>query len=335
MERDPAPHDPELLADLFRFAKFFFREDRRSQEVVEKALRSLQGKPEAREERRAVLSLFARIARLAPSRIASPTAEIPTGSAALEALRLLPSCARLAIALKLCSPLGEEEAARVAGCKPAEWRKVCASLPEIEREALREELQPGEVAQRHLAAWENPQRLLRSERRGWLDPMALALGFAFLLLLGWGIWGLLARAGSFPGEDEARKLLELGSAAGAEDYEPVDLPLGALGDWLALKGVEGFWVPPELATQQTVAARVFTHQNVRVAAVALPEKQMLVYIFDGVPLGIEVRPPGNWRLFPQGQNAGAIAQRGRICVLAAVRGTPKDLRHLLQTGKRS
>jgi hypothetical protein len=328
MERLLPPHDPEFLADLVRFARFFWREEELAEAAVEQALRELQGKPEAGENLRAGLFLYARVARGARKAVPGEG----KGSEGLAALRALPFLEGVIAALKVCAPFSEEDAAKVAGCKPAEWKARVGALPSFDRESLRAELAPSESTRAALAAWEEPGRLLRSERRGWLDPMALALGFAFLLLVGWGVWSLLSRADGFPGEEEAVKLLEVASAAGAEDYEPVEVPLGALGDWLALKGVEGFWVPEELETDRTVAARVFTHENVRIAAVALPERQMLVYIFDGAALGIEVRPERHWRFFQQRVNAGAIAQRGRICVMVGIRGSKAELREVLQGG---
>jgi hypothetical protein len=328
MERLLPPHDPEFLADLVRFARFFWLEETAAVTAVEQALRELQGKPEAAEDLRAGLFLYARVARGASK--AGP--EGAKGSEELETLRSLPVVDRLIAGLRICAPFSDEAAAKVAGCKPTEWKARVGTLPSFDREGLRSELAPSESTREALAGWEEPGRLLRSERRGWLDPMALALGFAFLLLLGWGAWSLLSQADGFPGEEEARKLLEVASAAGAEDYEPVEVPLGALGDWLALNGVEGFWVPEELEKDTTVAARVFTHQNVRIAAVALPERQMLVYIFDGAALGMEVHPERHWRFFEQGVNAGAIAQRGRICVMVGFRGSVAELRQILQGG---
>lgn len=309
MDRTASPHDPEFLADLYRFACFLHGRDT-ALEVVESALRALQGKPEAREGQRAARFLFARIARTK---------------------RGVGNCDRLAAGLRICAPFPVADQARVVGCKPSEFQKMLAREPEMDVEVLREELAPDGDARTALAAWEEPELLHRRPGRGWQEPAVYALGFAFFLLVGLGLWMFLSRSDGFPGEIEVRRLLETGSAAGAEEYEPVELPLGTMGDWLALNGVEGFWMPPELAGDKTVAARIFTHQNVRVAAVALPERQMMVYIFDGAALGVEVRPTGVWRLFSQGKNAGAIAQRGRVCVMAAIRGTPAELRQSLRS----
>ncbi len=298
-------------------------------EAVERALQALQGKPEAREGQRAARFLFARIARTARGRRGASGEE--EESEVLKPLRNLGACERLTVALRICAPFPVADQARVLGCRPSEFEKTLARGPGMDVEVLRKELAPGPDARMELEAWEDPERLLRRPGRGWQEPAVYALGFAFFLLVGLGLWMFLSRSDGFPGEIEVRRLLETGSAAGAEEYEPVELPLGTMGDWLALNGVEGFWMPPELAGDKTVAARIFTHQNVRVAAVALPERQMMVYIFDGAALGVEVRPAGVWRLFSQGKNAGAIAQRGRVCVMAAIRGTPAELRQSLRS----
>jgi len=97
-----------------------------------------------------------------------------------------------------------------------------------------------------------------------------------------------------------------------------------------MNGVDGFWAPSGFESMKTVAARVYPHANIRVAAFALPDHQMMVYVFDGAALGIEVKPAGTWQFLQVGRDVGAVAQRGNICFLVAIRGNEAQLRALLE-----
>jgi len=177
-------------------------------------------------------------------------------------------------------------------------------------------------------------RKLEESRSRWVfsmrNPALLALGFAMVLITFLVVWSLLEGGKSFPGQERAIELLEAGTAADAEEYEPVSTELRNVGDWLAMNGVDGFWAPAGFESVKTVAARVFPHANIRVAAFALPDYQMMLYIFDGTALGIEVEPPETWQFLQVGQDVGAIAQRGRVCFLVAIRGSEEQLRELLE-----
>lgn len=326
------PVAPEFLADLYRFARIFYGDGEEALAAVQKALRSLRGKPEARESSRAARYLFARVAREGGRQFdaARWTQSFARASAALRELGGLEPGPRVVAALQICAPLSAGEQALVAGCPPAAFQKMVDRLPGWDREILREELSPTAAEREVLEGWTEGARWAKKVGRRWGDPAGWALSFAFVLLVGLGVWTLLGRADDFPGQIEVARLLQVGSEAKAEDYEPVELPLGSMGDWLALNGVEGFWVPPELARETTVAARVFTHENVRVAAIALPDRQMMVYIFDGRGMGVDQLPEGKWRLFTQGPNAGAVARQGKTVVLAAIRGDAAQLRQDLK-----
>lgn len=181
---------------------------------------------------------------------------------------------------------------------------------------------------------ENIVHKLEESRSRWVfsmrNPAVLALGFAVVLLTCLIVWSLLEENRSFPGQQNAMELLAVGTAAEAEQYEPVSTELRNVGDWLAMNGVDGFWTPSGFESMKTVAARVFSHANIRVATFALPDHQMMVYVFDGAALGIEVEPAGTWQFLQVGRDVGAIAQRGNVCFLVAIRGDEEQLRELLE-----
>ena len=70
----------------------------------------------------------------------------------------------------------------------------------------------------------------------------------------------------------------------------------------------------------------------KVAAVAVPELNMMVYFLDVPGAG-----PGDdrrWHFFQAGPDAGAAIQSGRSVCVAAIRGEISELQNLLKTTNR-
>lgn len=163
------------------------------------------------------------------------------------------------------------------------------------------------------------------------DPALLGLTCGLLLLLGVVAWIFLSSAQEFTGLPVAESLITQGAEVSAQEFEPVQVPLAELGDWLALQGIQGFWVPTGFDQQETLAARIFSVNGAQVASVLLPQNHLMVYLFDGKELGVEVHPEGEWQFFSAGQDVGAIAQKGHLCFLVAYRGSAEELQGILQS----
>lgn len=168
----------------------------------------------------------------------------------------------------------------------------------------------------------------------WRDPGIIGLILGTVLLCGVVAWLFLSDNREEAARGVVESLLKEGAATNAGDYEPVEVSLQELGDWLALQGVEDFWVPEGFAEQVTLAARVFDHKGSRAAAVLLPEHHLVVYFFKtkGTPLeGAE--ESNRWSLMVSGEDAAAWQVRRGLCFLVAHRGSLQRLVDILNTIK--
>lgn len=206
------------------------------------------------------------------------------------------------------------------------------SLSKIER--LRAEMEFLQPTAAQVSRLEEIAAMLERRAGSWVpslrDPGVLGLLAACVLLLGIGFWLFSQGGRGLEGEAKLKRLLESAAQAEATEYEPVSTPLHQMDDWLALQGLEGFWLPEALQNSQALAVRIFTFEGTRVAAVLLPEQQMLVCFFDPNPLGILLPEQETWNYFSSGNNTAAAAIKGRLCIVAAIRGTQAELERILQ-----
>lgn len=164
----------------------------------------------------------------------------------------------------------------------------------------------------------------------WRDPGIIGLILGSVLLCGVVAWLIFSDNQEEAARSVLERLLKEGANTSAGDYEPVEVSLEELGDWLALQGVEDFWVPEGFSEQVTLAARVFDHQGSRAAAVLLPEHHLVVYFFktQGTPLeGTE--ESNQWSLMVAGEDAAAWQVRRGLCFMVAHRGTLQRLVDIL------
>ncbi|MCS7008662.1 MAG: hypothetical protein NZL93_01835, partial [Chthoniobacterales bacterium] len=179
--------------------------------------------------------------------------------------------------------------------------------------------------------------LLERRSASWIpslrDPAFLGFLAACLLFLAIAWWLLSQSSRSLEGEQKLKSLLENATQAEATEYEPVSTSLDQIDDWLALQGLDDFWLPNSLLDSKALAVRTFPFEGSRVAAVLLPEQQMILCFFDPTPLDISFPNENVWNYFQSGNNTAAVAIRGRLCILAAIRGTRAQLQNILQPDK--
>jgi hypothetical protein len=174
-------------------------------------------------------------------------------------------------------------------------------------------------------------------RHGWRfsmrDPATLAVSFAFLVLVGLGVWLVLTKMDGFPGQDEVVEIALTGDKSQIEQFDPLEAEAGSLGDWFVLKGVDGVVVPEEFRGYKVAGVRVFPFEAEPVAVMAVPENRMFFYVFRGHRLGINVSPEGSWRLlvYDEAQKrALAIRQDRGICFMIAMRGSVEDVQRVIR-----
>jgi len=353
--------DPGSLSGAYRLCRFFLAEEEIIMDVIREAFHSLCGKPEVLEHNRCRILFFQRLWRILQKQKHSAD---HIGSPELEALRTLPNPQRAAALFFYLTPLEVDETSRVLGVNPP---ALAAQLLDARRElalafgqqghfpsaaadfvrstsgdsnslfyevdgrvfAAVEELKPSVEsisALEALAAEFSAHRFVKFRLR---DPAFLAILLAAALCLGVVIWLFWAERPSFNGEDRLASLLQGNVQISAGDYDPIEVYLPDLDDWLALNGVDHFWVPSELVAAKTSAARTFTFDNVRVGAAALPELNMMAFFLDAKEAKIELYPERVWHLFQAGPDAGAAIRNGRAICLVAIRGDIPTLRKIL------
>lgn len=350
--------EEESLSGALRLAKFFLGGDGDATGIVRKAFSGLCGKPEALEPVRCRILFFHRILRSLPGHPKAPPGETQDG---LSPLRTLPPASCAPAALFYLTDLPPAEMGRVLGIKPGALASQLGAVrrgfgvdvetsggiaaPVFTRPGA-DSGQPGEaalfsaakalgpdeqeraaLAELALEFAEHPHSKMRMK-----DPAFLAMILAVLLFVGICAWILLAERPGFEGREMLSSLLLEGARAEASDFQPLDEKLPALEDWLVLNGIETFFVPPELQNVRSVAVRAFTFESHKVAAVAVPELNMMVYFLDVPGAG-----PGDdrrWHFFQAGPDAGAAIRSGRSVCVAAIRGEISELQNLLKTTNR-
>ncbi len=161
------------------------------------------------------------------------------------------------------------------------------------------------------------------------DPAMLSVTIGFLLLVATLTWHFLGRAGVFP--EEALSIATEGAKLRTEQFDVVDEKAGALEDWFILKGFDRFHVPGNFANYQAAGARVFKISNQPVAVLAIPENFMFFLIFDPAPFGIVIRPEGSWQFTEFDYKfAAAIREEKGMCFMVVIKGTPQDLKRLIE-----
>lgn len=187
-----------------------------------------------------------------------------------------------------------------------------------------------------VAALEEPARRLEAKRGArrftFRDPAMLAVGLAFLFLVGLLAWIFLGH-GSFAGMDEVADMVTKADGAGPDQFSEIETTAGTLGDWFVMKDFDGFIVPPGMEKAPVIGVRLFNFEDTPIAAAAIARPAALFYVLDGTTLGISL-PEGRWHVtsYAGGKRAFAARQIGNmICVLTLRNGARAELEKYLDS----
>ncbi|MDD5200554.1 MAG: hypothetical protein PHC88_12225 [Terrimicrobiaceae bacterium] len=161
----------------------------------------------------------------------------------------------------------------------------------------------------------------RGRRFALRDPAMIAVGLAFLFLIGLLTWIFLGQMGSFAGMQETAEMVTTGDAASPGQFTEIDTKAGALADWFVMQDFEGFAVPPGLASAPVVGVRQFNFEDVPVAVAAVARPRAFFYVFEAQPLGLSL-PENRWRFAAYGagrKRAFAARQIGNMAFLVVLR----------------
>ena len=164
------------------------------------------------------------------------------------------------------------------------------------------------------------------------DPAMLAVGLAFLFLVGLLAW-IFVGHGSFAGMDEVADLVSKADGAGPEQFSELQARADTLGDWFVMKDFDGFVVPPGMEPAPVIGVRLFKFEDTPVAVAAIAQPRALLYVLDGGSLGISL-PDGKWNIstYNAGKRAFAARQIGNmICILTLRTGAKAELEKYLAT----
>ncbi|MFV0416254.1 MAG: hypothetical protein ACK5NG_07790 [Chthoniobacterales bacterium] len=190
-------------------------------------------------------------------------------------------------------------------------------------------LQPGEfeslVSTRELFT-EKGRKIHLSLR----DPTVLGVVFAVLLLVGFFFWFLLGSLDRIHGEEKLLDLVKAGATEEIQQFDEVDSTLGELDDWFTMNGVSRLWIPEKFLPEKVLAVRTFNYRGNQVASALLPRQQMLVYIFQGKPLGIEAPDENKWYYAKSPKESVALIERNGVCFVVVIRGKIPELKQALQ-----
>ncbi len=170
----------------------------------------------------------------------------------------------------------------------------------------------------------------RRLRRHIINPAVLTAILGLLLIA--GVVGFLVkeRMENFPGRERVEGLLGTAAKMTGAELEPVATTASQLGDWLYMRGYEGYEIPPEVAALPVVGSRVFHYDGRSVAQAAIEQHESLLYEFHASEFGVQLPPDGDWLVLTEDAWVGAIRQRGDHCFLLAFRGTKEEMRDFLK-----
>ena len=220
-----------------------------------------------------------------------------------------------------------EKAVRLAGSDPAMRRKLDEQF-EFDRRVVEkiQSFSPPENFQQKLDALSaNSRRRMLSKI---INPAVLSAVMGTLLLVGMAAFFVLDRMERFPGRDAVERIVASAEKMSGAELEAVSSTVGQIGDWLYMRGYEGYQAVPELAAVPVPGARVFQVDNTAVAQLAIEENGMLIYEFPAAELGVRL-PDGAWQILQADAWVAAVRQHGAHVVILAFRGNKDQMRAFL------
>jgi hypothetical protein len=175
----------------------------------------------------------------------------------------------------------------------------------------------------------------RSEKAGlrkqMINPVVLTAIFGVLLILGFLGFVIMERMEKFAGRENVEGLLASASKMTGAELEAITTTTTQLGDWMFMRGYEGYEVLPEVAALPVVGSRVFRYDGRTVAQAAVDRHDSLLYQFHASEFGVQLPSDGDWVVMVVDEWVGALRQRGDHCFLIAFRGTKEEMQTFLRS----
>lgn len=160
-------------------------------------------------------------------------------------------------------------------------------------------------------------------------PAILAALAGVLLIIGVIGFFIMDSMADFRGREAVERMLETTSNLSGGEFEPVQTTTAQLGDWLLLRGYEGYEAPPPLAGVPVSGARVFTQDGKKIAQYVVDRHEAVVWEFRASDFGVELPPEG--RVIEKNGWVAALRPAGEQCSVIAFRGSKDEMRTFLES----
>ena len=167
------------------------------------------------------------------------------------------------------------------------------------------------------------------------QPVALAVGLAFLFLAAWGGMALYEHHTGFTGDETVRQMIEYTrTGAKADPLEPLNTECGRLGDTLFLQyGLEDYAVPTLFDRDMATGYRVFAKNEKFVAQVQVKDHDMTFLVFRADQQNVSIQPVGRWKFLRGDDWSAAVQVHGQIGFVAIYKGNEAGMRTFMAEAK--
>ena len=162
-------------------------------------------------------------------------------------------------------------------------------------------------------------------------PAMLAAVAGVLLLIGVIVFFVMEGMANFDGREAVEHMLDATTKMNGTEFEAVTTTTTQLGDWLYMRGYEGYEMPPELAAVPVIGSRVFKQDGKPVAQFVVEKHDSVIFQFRAADFGVRLPADGAWQVLEQGGWAAAVRQHSDRCCMIAFRGSAADMQTFLQS----
>jgi hypothetical protein len=160
-------------------------------------------------------------------------------------------------------------------------------------------------------------------------PAILAAVAGLLLFVGVIVFFVLESMADFRGREAVERMMDTTRRLGGGEFEPVKTTTAQLGDWLLLRGYEGYEAPPELAGVPVIGARVFTQDEKKIAQYMVDRHESVAWEFRASDFGVEV--PAEGRIIEKKGWVAAVRPGVERCSVIAFRGSKSEMKDFLES----
>lgn len=159
-------------------------------------------------------------------------------------------------------------------------------------------------------------------------PAILAALAGVLLIIGVIGFFIMDSMADFRGREAVERMLDTTSKLSGGEFEPLKTTTAQLGDWLLLRGYEGYEAPPQLAGVAVIGARVFTQDGKKIAQYVVDRHESVAWEFRASDFGVEL--PADGQMIEKNGWVAVVRPGGEQCSVIAFRGSKAEMQAFLE-----